>query len=378
MKIAFVTDGLFPDHIGGIQKYSFELVRHLAEAGATVHLYLQHDSPRSRAELSGIPNIFFVPVQPLSNSIFPGKYLRNIKKFSIEVVADIYNSNEFDVAYFQGFTGYALSLPQYAENRSPLAFVNLHGLEMYQPARGTKAKLVRLYFRRFVSKMLAKTRYAIALGEDLKKIMLRVQPGLNISVIPNGINENWLNHFDRIKPSETLRKYLFVGRFEWRKGLDTLNQVLNGTTLQKNPNWEMHFVGDIPEDKRVKSNNIFYHGICKDEKAMMEHYGNADVLVCPSYSEGMPTVVLEAMAAGLAVIATRVGATGELVSPANGFLIPPFDVDSLQNAMSATITMDAQLLDGMKENSKKLARDGYMWKEVAKKHILVFEKYLQN
>ena len=50
-------------------------------------------------------------------------------------------------------------------------------------------------------------------------------------------------------------------------------------------------------------------------------FDSCDVLICPSYSEGMPNVILEAMARGLAIIATDVGAISEMVDSTNGILM---------------------------------------------------------
>ena len=75
-----------------------------------------------------------------------------------------------------------------------------------------------------------------------------------------------------------------------------------------------------------------------------------DILICPSYSEGMPNVIMEGMARGLAIIATNVGATSRMVSKENGWLISP---DNLQKNLYDAI-MDAyklNKLEKMKKNS---------------------------
>ncbi|MDE6277495.1 MAG: glycosyltransferase family 4 protein [Muribaculaceae bacterium] len=63
-------------------------------------------------------------------------------------------------------------------------------------------------------------------------------------------------------------------------------------------------------------------------------FRRADVLVLPSYSEGMPMVVIEALQHGLAVIGTEVGAVPDMVEdPKNGIIVQPGDVDALTAAM---------------------------------------------
>ena len=86
---------------------------------------------------------------------------------------------------------------------------------------------------------------------------------------------------------------------------------------------DFHFVGNIPINKQLKLDNIslFYHGIVTEPKEKKDIFDSCDVLVCPSYSEGMPNVILEAMARGLAIIATDVGAISEMVDSTNGILM---------------------------------------------------------
>ena len=69
----------------------------------------------------------------------------------------------------------------------------------------------------------------------------------------------------------------------------------------------------------------------------------ADVLVLPSYNEGLPIAILEAMSYGLPIISTNVGSIAEAVKEnKNGFLIEPGNIDSLAHAMMK-LTVDPEL-----------------------------------
>jgi uncharacterized membrane protein YqjE len=82
-------------------------------------------------------------------------------------------------------------------------------------------------------------------------------------------------------------------------------------------------------------------------------------------SEGMPTVILEAMARGLVVIASDVGAVDELVSADNGWLIPPGNPDALKDAMTAALALNAQELEDKKRASIAMVSSRFKWTQVA-------------
>jgi glycosyltransferase involved in cell wall biosynthesis len=103
----------------------------------------------------------------------------------------------------------------------------------------------------------------------------------------------------------------------------------------------------------------------RDEEHIRSIYQSSDVLVCPSYSEGMPTVILEAMALGLPVVATDVGAVGLLVSDANGRLIEPGNAPELKQALMAVLTSTDRELQQMQQVSAEKAAD-FSWERVAR------------
>src|SRR5690606_33030212 len=77
---------------------------------------------------------------------------------------------------------------------------------------------------------------------------------------------------------------------------------------------------------------------------MQAQIDQCNVLVCPSFSEGMPTVILEAMARGLTVVASDVGAVSELVTEETGWLVEPGNMAQLENTLLQVISSE-QLLE---------------------------------
>jgi glycosyltransferase involved in cell wall biosynthesis len=99
--------------------------------------------------------------------------------------------------------------------------------------------------------------------------------------------------------------------------------------------------------------------------------GAADVLTLPSWSEGYPNVVVEALACGRPVVATDVGGTSEIVNVSNGLLIPPRDPAALAAALT-------RALDARWDHDAIAAATRRSWDDVASETLSVCEKIIDN
>jgi glycosyltransferase involved in cell wall biosynthesis len=132
---------------------------------------------------------------------------------------------------------------------------------------------------------------------------------------------------------------LCVGRLDRQKGLPDLLTAAE-CLIAKRPDWHLALAGDGPcrdwllteiANRPVLSKNVHWLGQRDDIPKILK---SADVLVQSSLWEGMPNSVLEAMAAGLAVISTRVEGAEDLVVPGQtGWLVPPSDSSALYGAL---------------------------------------------
>jgi glycosyltransferase involved in cell wall biosynthesis len=140
------------------------------------------------------------------------------------------------------------------------------------------------------------------------------------------------------------RVILSVGRLSREKGHADLVEAL-GELRRLDPglDFKLVFVGEGPERGRVESagaaakvsDRIVFAGHASDVRAF---YGLADVLALPSHSEGSPLVLLEAMAAGVPVVATRVGGVPEMVSDGeSALLVEPRDARALAAALGRVL-----------------------------------------
>ena len=152
-----------------------------------------------------------------------------------------------------------------------------------------------------------------------------------------------------------------------RKGVEELNDILND--IIENNEFEFHFIGPIPKDKQIASKKIVYHGVMQDKEKLTGLLDDADVLVCPSHSEGMPNVILEGMSRGMAVIATDVGAVQLLVSEKVGVLLKEIDEEELKQAILSLSNLEPAKLLEMKINSLELVSNAFKWERIAEQLI---------
>lgn len=111
---------------------------------------------------------------------------------------------------------------------------------------------------------------------------------------------------------------------------------------------------------------------------LLRAYADADCFVLPTYKEGMPVVLLEAMAAGLVLITTDVGGILDLVEDGvNGFVLRPGDVDGLTSRILA-IAQDPEKYRWMGEENRRKVLSHYMAHAVAEQMAEVYRRVLQQ
>ena len=133
---------------------------------------------------------------------------------------------------------------------------------------------------------------------------------------------------------------LFVGRLAAVKGLPVLLQAL-ALARQTRPDLHLTVVGDGPDRAALQAEAagapVSFVG-AKSQSQVAGLLALADALVLPSFAEGVPVVLMEAMAAGLPVVATRIAGIPELVEHGvSGLLVAPGDAEALAGAILAVL-----------------------------------------
>lgn len=366
MRVLILSDGCYPFVLGGMQKHTYYLVKYLAEKGHKVTLMHcvhtgaipNNDAFIETTDFSTAADIESICLRFPKSVRFPGHYIYQSYIYSKQLYANIEpRLSEFDLVYIQGFAGW-YTLKALAKSTSKAkVVVNFHGLEMYQANTGIKSKLQALLLRPFVRKNLNRAPLIHSLGGNISQLLIK---RLNIDsnkiiTVPIGIEKKWIADELSVR-NKTGIHLAFVGRNERRKGFPELLEAFDRVGVFKN--MVLHIVGPF---EKTTSTNLIFHGQLKEEYKIIEVLDHCDVLVCPSYAEGMPTVILEAMSRGCAIIATNVGAINELVDENNGWLIPHGSVKALTEALTqAHDTSKPELAKMSRASRNKIAR-GYTW-----------------
>lgn len=172
-----------------------------------------------------------------------------------------------------------------------------------------------------------------------------------VKVIPNGVELRRFAHGDRV----AFRRRLGVGPETLLVGaVGTIKKVKGhlvlleamGPLLRRHPEVKLCFAGEVTRGygeelrRRVVAmeleGQVLLPGVIKEIPDLL---AALDLFVLPSLSEGMSNALMEAMAAGKAIVATDVGGNGENLEAGNaGLLVPPSDPDALRDAVARLIT----------------------------------------
>lgn len=329
-KIAFVIPSLKP---GGMERVMSELANFTAQMNSFDCYLISLSSSAEFYKLDETvvyikPNFEFDNrkrfVSTVRTLFFLRKELKRIKPDSVLSFGETYNS-------FVLLSALGLGLNVFVSDRSKpdkdwgFLHNNLRKI-LYSNAKGIVSQTS--YSRNFLSR------------ETKHK---------NIKVIPNPVDSS--KFLNRTKQKVVLS----VGRLIQSKRLDILIEAF---AKSENKDWELWIVGDGPQKSDLENkvavfhleNKVKFWGYQKD---VQKFYLKVGIFSFTSYSEGFPNAILEAMAAGLPVIAFDcvAGPADLIVNDETGFLIPLGDVKGYQKKLNIMMRNN-DLLEKFSKNAK--------------------------
>ncbi len=213
--------------------------------------------------------------------------------------------------------------------------------------------------------MLKASKKCIVLNR-ISQDFVRTNFGVETELMPNFISADLVDQNKKeIRP--TVTRMLYVGHLLPTKGCDIIIEAAKSF-----PEIEFRLVGHIGEKiaSLEKTDNVVFTGEQGHDK-VFEEYRDADVLLFPTHTEGFPLTITEAMASGMPIITTRVGAIGDMLEEKGALYIEVNDCEGLKNAIIAI--SDASLRAEMSEFNKQKVLSEYTIDKVIHKLCEIYQ-----
>jgi glycosyltransferase involved in cell wall biosynthesis len=204
-------------------------------------------------------------------------------------------------------------------------------------------------------------------------------PSSRLTVVPNGVDTDFFQPGKNGR-NDSRTVLLSVARLVPDKDHDTMLAAF-GRLAGTHPGAELWLVGNGPRretlEQKVRdldlTGRVKFLPVAKDIRHL---YRQADVFVLSSVAEALPNVILEAMAAGLPVVATRVGGLPEAVVPGEtGLLVSPRDVDGLAEALKSLLD-DPETRRSLGQKGRERVLDQFSFGAMVSRHEEVWTRLL--
>lgn len=224
--------------------------------------------------------------------------------------------------------------------------------------------------------LLGRVRADAVTSVDAASVAALREVGLTSArLVRNGVD---LDEFPESSPHGGTIRFMFAGRHERQKGLDVLLQA----TAEARDLGAVGFVLDIAGEgslterlrldaKRLRIEDLVRFRGVLPRPDLCKAFADSDAFILPSRSEGLPMAILEAWAAKLAVIATRVGGVLDVCTEENAVLIPPEDPHALAQSMLAVLR-NPVWRQTLAENGHRLVAAQFAWDTIAREYLKVY------
>ena len=258
------------------------------------------------------------------------------------------------------------------------------GIPWVAGARGSDLRVRDAVSRVLTGQVVRRARRLLVVSEDLRRVAIDrygAAPDHTIT-IPNGCNAAIFHPASRAEArrqlgiDEDARLVVYVGRLVPEKGL---RELLDATSAlaRTHPRVQLALIGDGPLRSELEQSARRLAGLpvhlpgAMDASLVARWMAASDLVTLPSYSEGHPNVLVEALASGRPVVATRVGGIPEVVDASCGVLVAPRDAPALSAAL-------AQVLDRAWDPAALARRFSRDWSGVARETLQVCKDALAD
>ncbi|MDO8467786.1 MAG: glycosyltransferase family 4 protein [Nanoarchaeota archaeon] len=381
MKIAHVSSEYFPT-IGGVGQVVRELAERQVKEGHEVHVFTSDWDKKGHI--------------PVLEEIIEGvyvhrcKYLLQIANFAV-IFPSVFNKllkNDFDIIHSHVFGHVHFVLAAFAAKIKKIPHVHTTHCPWSDAYRSFTGRLGILISYNIFSRLALKLTNKIIAITPWEIDFIKKYGGSKekIEVIPNGMAEIF---FNKISPNNFKRKnkingrlVLYFGRLNVTKGPDKFVEIAKLILKDKK---DVTFVIRGPDEgmretvKKLigKEKRIILMNETRDRKEIASMYQSADVFVLPSYREGLPLTLFEAMASGLPIVASPVnGVPYEMSEPENGFLIDYGENEKYKKRIIELLENTNLRKKISKNNIEKSKK--YNWDIISKRTLNLYKSLLDH
>ena len=179
-----------------------------------------------------------------------------------------------------------------------------------------------------VGRILRAADVVLTLSAESRAVAAEFVPGERIVLVPNAVADGVVRTIEPL--------VVFGGAVSKRKGVDVLLAAWQ-RVAPEHPLWRLIIAGPITDQPVAPLTRAEFVGPLS-HRALMVLLERSAIAVLPSRDEAMPMFILEAMARGNCVVATRVGGIPEVLANGVGVIVEPGDVDSLESALRQAMT----------------------------------------
>ncbi|CAN5348303.1 glycosyltransferase [soil metagenome] len=373
----------FPPIGGGSSRATFSITRELAGLGHDVHVLTSRygDAPVTE-EVGGV----LVHRVPSWRKGIHDCGLRGAATFlcsALPQLRRLLNQHRFDVVH------YFFSLPTgilsaYSHGVCGLPYiVSLRGSDVpYYDASSTKLRMLHNGSLRLTHWIWRRAARVVAVSESLRDLALKSFPDVEVDVIYNGVDPvDPTLRPEGADPSGKLR-ITCVSRLIRRKGISDL---LHALPKLGHLNLELQIIGSGEIEQELAElacrlnlqDRVSFLGY-RSADEIHRLNAAADMFVLPTHADAFANAILEAMSAGLPVIATDAGGAKEAIKHGvNGLLVPPRDPDSLSRAIE-TLALDPDLRERMRQANVDRIQRVFTWPVVARQYCTIYAGVLQR
>ena len=354
-----LTSDYLPPSDGGVEQVVQKLALHLVDEGFEVGIFTLDDGTRD-FELQAVPEISFYTASALDltdiiglQSMFSVSALREFRRVLREFQPDIVHAHN---RFF--YTSVLAALYSIRADYELVTTLHLGDIGMISGLGGAAAKTFEQTISRFV---ISRSEQVICVSAAAELIAHSLG-AKRTAVVRNAVD------VDEFSPSPTNGKsLLYIGRFVHNNGIQDLLTALP-SVLDSHPDAEIHLVGSGPLGEEVQktiqssglSDSVTIYNYVDD---ISEMYDCASVFCRPSYSEGLPLTMLEAMASGVPPVVTAIAGVPEVVTDhETGVLLEPGNPDEVAQAVIELFD-DAGLRARLATNAREYITENLTWEQ---------------